>query len=44
MIQFFDKDENQLLKAGFEINLCNKTHEILLEEGERIVGYKLRKS
>ena len=40
----FDKTGNSLLIAGkiFDDDV-DKTHEIILEEGERIVGYKSRK-
>ncbi len=40
-IELFGKDGSKLLETGFSTNGC-KSHEIVLEEGERIIGVKSR--
>ncbi len=43
-IQLFDKDGVKLLETGFKTGLKKTRKEYLLEDGERIVGTKSRKS
>ena len=40
-IQFFDKDDNMILEAGYLLSyfVCR---EFVLEEGERLIGVKSR--
>ncbi len=40
-IELFAKDGSKLLETGFSTIGC-KSHEIVLEEGERIIGIKSR--
>ncbi len=40
-IEMFGKDDLKLLETGFPTNGC-KPHEIILEEGEKIIGVKSR--
>ncbi len=40
-IELFGKDGTKLLETGYSTNGC-KSHEIVLEEGERIIGVKSR--
>ncbi len=40
-IELFGKDGSKLLETGYSSNGC-KSHEIVLEEAERIIGVKSR--
>ncbi len=43
-IQLFDKDDVSLFAEGYEKYTKDyKSHEFILEEGERLVGFKSRK-
>ena len=41
-IELFDAEDNLLLSAGFFYNAQAKVRDIILEEGERIIGIQSR--
>ena len=43
-VQLFDRDGNKLLETLFPIKSHWKSHEVILEDDERIIGFKSKQS